>query len=61
MQQRAKNGICDLLSAGCYLVLPLIVMALNWFIVTLVFYGFIIGLKYLDASLYLLAFVTAFA
>lgn len=51
--------MCDLLKAGCYILLPLIVMSLNWFIVTLVFYGFSIGLKYIEADLFVIGAVTA--
>ena len=36
-------------------------MSLNWFIVTLVFYGFSIGLKYLNVNLYMIALVAASA
>lgn len=42
-------------------MLPLIVMSLNWFIVTLVFYGISIGLKYLNVNLYMIALVAASA
>lgn len=36
-------------------------MSLNWFIVTLVFYGFSIGLKYLDVNLYMIGLVAGTA
>lgn len=51
--------MCDLLKAGFYIVAPLIIMSANWFIVTLVFYGFSIGLKYIEADLFLIGFVAA--
>ena len=36
-------------------------MSLNWFIVTLVFYGFSMGLKYLGVNLYMIGLVAATA
>ena len=50
--QKTKTSFKDFMKGGCKVLLPLGIMAVNWFVANFVSYGIMLAIKNIDVSIF---------